>query len=263
MILKYDETTLAYRCPECGQNILSMVGIFRLSGDMIRLKCSCGRSALELRYTKDKKVSLRVPCVFCGTDHTYTLAVSELFDRTVFSLPCPYTGMDTSFIGLKDDVLEALKKADEDFLALLKEAGFESFEKFRAGRDALTGTEDGDGEEEDEYEEEESLLDPAEVEDVIRFMVAELKDEGNLHCECADGEPEITCTMHGSEVTLTCKKCGSEVTVPIGTTGELNRFLHIERLDLEKIPVIDFDSMPTVEVPYYDENEDKDDGGDE
>ena len=53
MILDKKETTIAYRCPECGASVVGMVGIFTLSADMIRLKCPCGKSELEFLYTKD------------------------------------------------------------------------------------------------------------------------------------------------------------------------------------------------------------------
>ena len=54
MVLTPKETTVAYRCPECGALVMSMVGVFTLTADMMRLKCPCEGSALEIIYTKDK-----------------------------------------------------------------------------------------------------------------------------------------------------------------------------------------------------------------
>ena len=39
MILQPKDTTVAYRCPECGATVFSVVGALALSGDMIKLKC--------------------------------------------------------------------------------------------------------------------------------------------------------------------------------------------------------------------------------
>jgi len=69
MILDKKETTVAYRCPDCGAVVMSLVGIFTLTADMIRLKCPCGNSQLEIIYTKEKKVRLNVPCFLCPTPH--------------------------------------------------------------------------------------------------------------------------------------------------------------------------------------------------
>ena len=44
MIINPKETTVAYRCPACGAGVMSAVGIFALSAEMIKLKCTCGQS---------------------------------------------------------------------------------------------------------------------------------------------------------------------------------------------------------------------------
>ena len=44
MVLKPKESIVSYRCPKCGTTVMSMVGTFALSGDLIKLKCSCGES---------------------------------------------------------------------------------------------------------------------------------------------------------------------------------------------------------------------------
>ena len=77
MILNQKQTTLAYRCPHCGASVTSMVGVFSLSADMIRMKCPCGESDLSVVYTKDKKVRLSVPCFLCPKPHTFTLSMCQ------------------------------------------------------------------------------------------------------------------------------------------------------------------------------------------
>ena len=41
MVLKEKHTTVAYRCPFCGSGVMSAVGLFGLSADMVKLKCPC------------------------------------------------------------------------------------------------------------------------------------------------------------------------------------------------------------------------------
>ena len=71
MIIDQKKTTLAYRCPHCGAVPTSMVGAFSLSGDLFKLKCSCGNSHLTVEKTNDDKLRLTVPCVVCPQPHTY------------------------------------------------------------------------------------------------------------------------------------------------------------------------------------------------
>ena len=55
MILQPKDTTIAYRCPECGTTVMSVVGALALSGDIIKLKCDCGGSELLLENTDEAK----------------------------------------------------------------------------------------------------------------------------------------------------------------------------------------------------------------
>ena len=74
MILSTKNTTIAYRCPSCGEAIKSVVGVFSLSGDLIRLKCHCHESELKISYTSDGKIRLSVPCFACGNDHEFIVS---------------------------------------------------------------------------------------------------------------------------------------------------------------------------------------------
>ena len=60
MLLNEKRTTVAYRCPHCGGGIMSAVGLFNLSADMVKLKCTCGKSELKIVYNRDMETS-RMP----------------------------------------------------------------------------------------------------------------------------------------------------------------------------------------------------------
>lgn len=232
MILKSKETTVAYRCPVCGKSILSIVGIFTLTGDLIKLKCDCGHSEMTLTYTSDKRVRLTVPCVLCPNSHNYTISDSAFFERDIFTLSCPYSGLEVCFLGTPEKVKEAIRKSDEALIAMLREAGFDDYDMFRGGLDSLS---DGDADEDD------LALDVSQIEDILRFMLCELKEDGDIHCGCPDGEGEYDFEITSKGVRVFCKKCEQYREVPLNGTVAANNFLHIDKLILDDKDVeIDF-----------------------
>jgi hypothetical protein len=94
MVLEPKQTTVAYRCPHCGAGVMSAVGLFNLTADMVKLKCSCGESEMSVVYGKDGKVRFTVPCILCPTPHTFTVSSSLFFGKELFVLPCPYSDIN-------------------------------------------------------------------------------------------------------------------------------------------------------------------------
>lgn len=218
MIIKAKETTVAFRCPHCGAGIMSVVGIFSLTGDMIKLKCDCGHSELILAYTKDKKVRITVPCIICPKPHNYTVSSNVFFSNEVFRLGCTYTGLDICFIGEKDAVLEALKENESMLLGMFEEAGVTSL-------DALH--------KDNTYD----LVDDPFIEEVIRFMLIELKDEGNIHCKCGPAEmPDYKYEFVAPDfdkIRIYCETCGASVEIPMTSVINANAFLNVDELYLK------------------------------
>ena len=210
MVLNQKETTVAYRCPECGATVMSLVGIFTLTADMIRLKCPCGQSELEIVYTKDKKVRLNVPCFLCPTPHSYLISSGMFFERDLFALPCSYSGIDVCFIGKKERVQEALKKSEEELMELLGDTSFEELAEHR-----------GEGGE---------LTDP-QVMDIILYVVRDLADEGKILCSCPDGG-DYTVDVGEDEISVRCKQCGDHLELPVTSLPAATDFLGAESLDL-------------------------------
>lgn len=212
MVLNQKETTVAYRCPECGASVMSMVGIFTLTADMIRLKCPCGQSELEIVYTRDKKVRLNVPCFLCPSPHSYLISSQMFFDKELFALPCGYSGLDICFVGQKDKVQAAMKAADEELAELL---GDTSFEQLSSQRHSEGG---------------QDLTDP-QVLDIVMYVIRDLADEGKILCSCPDGgdyEAEILDDC----IHVRCKQCGDHTDIPLGGLTAANDFLGCEELDL-------------------------------
>ncbi len=207
---------LAYRCSHCGQTVLSMDGIFSLSGDLLKLKCDCGQSELTLTYQKDGKIRLEVPCLFCPRPHIYHLAADFLADKTYFDLTCPYSGLQVCMIGTKERVIASAKEADSSLQALLEEAGVSDFRALRQ--------EDNDDE-----------RDP-QVDTIVHLTVENLWEEGHIQCNCADADnQEIHYEFLADSLLVYCKGCGATRMYPVSNLTTAMAFMDTAHIDLRDI----------------------------
>ena len=123
MILNQKQTTVAYRCSQCGAGVLSVLGLFNITADMIKLKCDCGGSEMSLVYTKDSKVRFTVPCLFCPTPHNFTVNSTMFFEKDLFVIPCPYTDINICFLGNIDKVRTELDRTELELIDMLERHG--------------------------------------------------------------------------------------------------------------------------------------------
>ena len=227
MILRDKTTTVAYRCPACGRFVRGMVGVFTLSGDLLRLKCDCGGSTLTIAYNKEQKLRITAPCLFCPDPHVFQIGTETFFDRDLLALSCTYSGTDVCFIGREDRVEEAIDEADEALADLLEEAGFDDLPAFLSGRRAVTEGEDN--------VDKAYRMDYAQIEDVVRFMLVELAEEGGITCGCREGDTaRYDFDFQGEDVRVFCRTCGCETRIPMSSTLAANAFLHTDSLTLTK-----------------------------
>ena len=75
---------IAYRCPECNTVIYGLAGEFALTSSMMRLNCSCGKSALTISPTHDGKIKLSVPVAKIYAEKRFRRPGSST-DRTAVS----------------------------------------------------------------------------------------------------------------------------------------------------------------------------------
>ena len=214
MIVKPKETTVAYRCPECGCGVKSIVGIFALSASAMRLKCPCGESAMTVKYTNDGKVRLTVPCLVCRRDHDYVVSKDLFFKNELFALHCALSGLDLCYIGGGEAVAKALERSDEELAKVLKEAGADSLDVFKNQKDKVEEIPD------------------AQVYDIVRFLVKELEAENAIRCRCkTGGEYEIA--LFDDSVCVYCKNCGAKTFVSTASLAEAQAFLELDELHLK------------------------------
>ena len=116
MVLQPKHTTVAYRCPHCGAGVMSAVGAFALSADMVKLKCDCKQSEMTVVHRPDGKVRLTVPCLVCAKPHNFTINTSLFYQKELFVLSCPYSDLELAFLGDSNLVKAELARSE---LALL------------------------------------------------------------------------------------------------------------------------------------------------
>ena len=214
MVLESKQTTVAYRCPHCGAGIMSAVGLFALSADMVKLKCTCGNSEMTVVYSKDGKVRLTVPCLLCAKPHTYTLNSTLFFGKDLFSLQCPYTDMNIAFLGETNTVKAELAKNELELLDLMEKSGLKDFDQF--------------------HNDEEALPDP-QVLEIVMFVINDLDAEGKIFCKCApeDNGRQYDAEILNDGVKVTCRKCGASRLIPTDSRLGAHAFLNADALYLE------------------------------
>lgn len=212
MVLSNKETTVSYRCPVCGSTVTSIVGIFSLTADMIRLKCPCGGSHMEIVYTKDKKLRLTVPCLLCPKPHNFLVSSSMFFERDLFALPCSYSGIDVCYIGRQDKVADAMEESGKELLRML---GDTSLDRLARARDS----------------ERHELTDP-QVLEIVLYVIHDLADEGKVKCRCGDGCGDYDVEIDDDHLTVRCKDCGAAAVIGTASVTAANDFLSCDELIL-------------------------------
>ncbi len=213
MVLNPGQTHIAYRCPECATLIYGFVGKFALAAGMLRLKCSCGNSALDVSFTQDKKVRLSVPCIFCKQNHNYVVSQNLFFGRDIFLLNCPYSNMDICFIGEKKKTDEQAERTGKELERLLADLEAEDLKDIQPM----------------DVDEEEVLPDPV-VYDCIRFLVKELEEDGRIDCPCHSGRYELRFCNEGIQVF--CPECGASHVFNTEATAASEEYLSLDSLTL-------------------------------
>ncbi len=212
MVLELKQTTVAYRCPICGNGVLSAVDAFKLKADMVKLKCDCGKSEMSMVRTGDKKVRFTVPCMLCPKPHTFTVNEALFFDKELFLLPCPYSGINIAMMGEPNHVKAELSRTELELLDLLEKSGIDSFETLHS----------------------EAYLTDPQVLEIVGYVLKELDEEGKIYCSCPDGtEGNYELEMTEDGLRVSCLNCGASKTVATNSLIQATDFLNADSLTLE------------------------------
>lgn len=214
MVLDTKQTTVAYRCPHCGAGVMSVVGVFSLSAEMMKLKCSCGHSEMTMSRASNGKIRFSVPCMLCPSPHSFTVNSSVVFSKELFVLPCPYSDINIAVMGSEDHVKAELSRSELELLDILEKSGIDNFESIHG----------------------ESFLTDPQVLDIVTYVIRELDEEKKITCRCDPSKVEES--MYDVEiledaVRVTCQHCGASKLVPANSLIAANEFLNADKLELE------------------------------
>lgn len=227
MVLDKKETTVAYRCPDCMTGVMSEVGLFALSADMVKLKCDCKHSALTVTYDRPNgSVRLSIPCVFCNKEHSYNIKSSLFFSKELFALPCPYSNIDIGFVGESNNVKGALAKNELELIELMEENCIESLKDLHT--DSVP------------------FADPQLI-DIILYIIKDIDAEGKIYCDChKDGREPIEdhllereeslydVEMTDEGIKVTCRECGCYTVIPTDSLLAAQNFLDADKIVLDR-----------------------------
>lgn len=212
MVVQPRQTTLAYRCPVCGGGVMSVVDVFSLSADMVKLKCDCGESEMTVVRGSDNKVHFTVPCMICAKPHYYTLSSNTFFNKDIFLLPCSLSGLDVAMMGDTERVKAELARGELELLDLLAENGLKDLDKLKS---------------------EEVLTDP-QVKEIVLYVIKELDEEGKIVCRCeGEGEREYDIEFLPRSMLVSCRGCGAKKEIPTESLIDAHEFLNVDSLTLE------------------------------
>ena len=228
MILQPKQTTVAYRCPHCGCGVMSAVRLFNLSADMVKLKCTCGKSELQIVYNRDGTVRLTVPCMICSDPHMFTIRSNVFFSDDIFLLPCPYSDIDICFTGEINRVKAELARTELELLDMMEEQGITNLSAL--------------------HPDEEALSDP-QIRSIVLFVVNDMEAEGKIYCRChspenpapapeLDEDGSVVDSRYDAEITadgvrVSCRVCGAQRIVPTDSSLAAQSFLNSDCLYLE------------------------------
>ena len=207
-------TQIAYRCPECAVATVGFLGGLGAVSDMLRLKCSCGDSALDIKKQNDGKINLSVPCVYCKSNHSFVVSPEVMARDELTKFNCPYSGMGIAFIGDEDSVGKEVENSADELARIMTSLDAETVSDIQpqdVGEDSMPP-------------------DPA-IYDTLNFVVRDLEAEGEVHCPCNSGEYDLRFTDDGMQVY--CKVCGAAYDFYARSVSVAEEYLTIDSITLK------------------------------
>ena len=212
MIIENKQSTAAYLCPICGCTVTSIVDAFKLSADMVKLKCTCGKSEMTIVKNGDGKVKITAPCIFCPNPHSVTVNKSILFERDLFAVPCPYSGVSVGAIGDPDHVRAELARSEFQIIDFLEKSGLANLD----------------------FMKESKVFSDPQVLEIITYVIKELDDEGKIECNCKDPvERNFNVDMTDEGLRVSCPHCNASKLIFTSSVMDAYEFIHAEKIILK------------------------------
>ena len=207
-------TQRAYRCPDGATATVGFLGGLSAVSDMLRLKCSCGESALDIKKQSDGKVNLSVPCVYCKSNHSFVVAAEIIGRDEPAKFSCPYSGMGIAFIGDEESVAKEIDNSAEELSRIMTSLEAETVSDIQpqdVGEDSMPP-------------------DPA-IYDTLNFVLRDLEAEHAVRCPCDNGSYDLRFTDDGMQVW--CKNCGATYDFYARSVSVAEEYLTLDSITLK------------------------------
>jgi len=207
-------TQIAYRCPDCAVATVGFLGGLGAVSDMLRLKCSCGESAMDIKKQNDGKIHLSVPCVYCKSNHSYVVSPEIMMRDELTKFSCPYSGMGIAFIGGEDEISSEVEKSAEELSRIMASLEAEDVSDIQP-----------------QYVSEDSMPPDPSIFDTINFVVRDLEAEGKVSCPCKNGRYDLRFTDDGMQVY--CTSCGASYDFYARSVSVAEEYLTLAEIKLK------------------------------
>lgn len=205
---------IAYRCPDCAVATVGFLSRMGSEADMLRLKCSCKKSSLDIKPAAEGKVHLSVPCVYCKDTHGYTLSRSLLTRDEETRLSCPFSGMDIAFIGTAEEISKNIERASGELSNIMTALEAEEVKDIQPS----------------DYDVGDAPIDPA-IYDTLNFVVRDLEEENKILCPCNKGKGYVL-RFSDEGMQLSCPDCGATYVFYCRSGSAAEQYLSLDEIKL-------------------------------
>lgn len=218
---------IAFRCPDCGVALIQEVTLFSLSSGEVVRRCSCGESALRVKYIKNRDtVSLDVPCIACPKAHPYQVSAKTFFGDDMFVLQCTDSGLDIFFVGDREEIVKAVEQNTLELQKL-----FELIDREEHGQECEDDECECHRQNENNVKTDEYEYYDAVVTSGMLYLLKELADSDKINCPC--GKKELILDVGYDVMEISCDACQARQVLRAMTDEDIVALAQKETLELE------------------------------
>lgn len=186
--------TIAYKCTSCGSFEFFNISLFTLlHKNNYSLSCRCKKSWITIKQEGENNFLISIPCIGCGSEHTYLFTKKGILSGDPIAVNCPETGTQICFVGRDEAVRKKVDSLEEELDEMINMYGYESyFDNTQVMFDTLN-------------------------------CIHDIALKGNLQCECGNNEVELV--LLSDCILLRCVKCGCSKKIPAATNKDLKDIL--------------------------------------
>lgn len=184
-------TSIALRCPACGQVQIKYLSLFSFAGSRAaRLECACGIPLVSLETRDRRSFSVQVNCAICDAWHSFTLRRQEIWSGEVGEFLCEDTELEVAFIGPRQKVKSYLQSQERTVAEMAEDLGFRDY-----------------------------FLNSEVMYRILEYLY-EIAGQGHLYCQC--GNTDIGVEIFPEHLELCCQECGARISVRAKNEDDLS-----------------------------------------